>query len=124
MGPTPSRRPRVLIVDDEVLIGRVLARTLGQFADVAVAHSGSEALGKIAEATERFDLVICDVMMPGMCGPELFARVKEADPPTARAFIFVTGGASPSQLAEMNATGAPCMQKPLEVQAIRSLLRV
>jgi CheY-like chemotaxis protein len=127
MGQPHARRPRVLVVDDEVLIGRVLARALGQFADVEVAHSGNEALKKVTErraAGEGFDLVICDVMMPEMCGPEVFDRVKAVDPTTAAAFVFVTGGATPEQLASMAATGMPCMQKPLEVDAIRSLLRV
>jgi CheY-like chemotaxis protein len=124
MGPT-SNRPRVLVVDDEVLIGRVLARALGQFADVDVAHSGAEAVAKVSErraAGQRFDLVICDVTMPEMCGPDVHARVKEFDPETARAFVFVTGGASPELLARMHATGVRCMQKPLDVEAIRALV--
>lgn len=125
MGPTQARRPHVLVVDDEALIGRVLARALNQFADVEVAHSGAEALEIIANggSTGRgFDLVVCDVMMPEMSGPELFGRVKALDPATAGTFVFVTGGASPEEDASMKATGAPCMQKPLDVDAIRALL--
>jgi CheY-like chemotaxis protein len=113
------------VVDDEVLIGRVLARALGQFADVVVVTSGAEAIRKITEAHaagEGFDLVICDVMMPEMCGPDVYGRVKDLDPAVAAAFVFVTGGASPEQLASVQATGAPCMQKPLDVAAIRALL--
>lgn len=127
MGNPPAlSRPRVLVVDDEVLIGRVLERTLGQFAEVTVAHSGAEALTKLdalRAAGATFDLVVCDVTMPAMTGPELYARVKEVDPISASRFVFVTGGASPENLASMNATGAPCMHKPLDVEAIRALLR-
>jgi CheY-like chemotaxis protein len=126
MGSTPSlARPRVLVVDDEVLIGRVLVRTLGQFAEVEVAHSGAEALRKIDALRADggyFDLVVCDVTMPEMTGPELHAKVQGVDARTASRFVFVTGGASPENLASMNATGAPCMNKPLDVAALRALL--
>jgi CheY-like chemotaxis protein len=125
MRAPPSRRARVLIVDDEALIGRVVARALGPFAEVEVAVSGSEALRKIDEGRAsgtRFDLVVCDVMMPVMSGPELFARVKKVDPATAGAFVFVTGGASEDQLSLLSATGVPCLFKPLDVDAILTLL--
>ncbi len=126
MGPTEGYRPHVLVVDDEALIGRVLARALGPFADVEVALSGAEALEIIMKgiSSRRFDLVVCDVMMPEMSGPELFGRVKALDPATAGAFVFVTGGASPEAQERMKATGAPCMQKPLDVEAIKALLEV
>jgi CheY-like chemotaxis protein len=123
-----SRRPRVLIVDDEVLIGRVLARALGHFAEVEVARSGAEALEAMARARaigagdECFDLVICDVMMPEMSGPALLDHVKAHHPAEARAFVFVTGGASPEEQEKLEGAGAPCMQKPLDVEAIRALL--
>lgn len=126
MGLTQMRRPHVLVVDDEALIGRVLARALGPFADVEVAHSGAEALEIITSGIpgRGFDLVVCDVMMPEMSGPELFGRVKALDPTTAGAFVFVTGGASPEEHASMQATGARCMQKPLDIEAIKALLEV
>jgi CheY-like chemotaxis protein len=125
MSLAPLRRSRVLIVDDEALIGRVVARALGPYAEVEVAISGPEALRKIDEGRacgSRFDLVVCDVMMPEMSGPELFALVKEVDPATAGAFVFVTGGASDDQRSLLNATGVPCLNKPLDVDALRTLL--
>jgi CheY-like chemotaxis protein len=121
----PQARPHVLVVDDEALLGRVLARALGQFAEVDVAQSGDEALRKIASAVEdgsRFDLVVCDVMMPEMSGPELFGRVKAVDPASAKVFVFVTGGATPEHIASIKATGVRCMHKPLDVDSIRALL--
>jgi CheY-like chemotaxis protein len=126
MGSPLSRRPRVLIVDDEVLIGRVLARALGQFAEVAVARSGAEALEAMVRAREAgnegFDLIVCDVMMPEMSGPALLDHVRAHHPAEAKAFVFVTGGASREEQEKIESTGAPCMQKPLDVEAIRALL--
>ena len=73
--------PRVLIVDDQPEIARALSRVFAADAKVTIAQSGKDALTHIE--TTSFDLVICDVMMPGMTGPELFEHVKAIDPRTA-----------------------------------------
>jgi CheY-like chemotaxis protein len=115
----------VLVVDDEALVGRVLVRTLGATAEVEVAACGIDALRMILGARAAgcgFDLVVCDVMMPGMSGPDLFEQVKDADRSAANAFVFVTGGASDKERAKVVATGALCLQKPLDVEALLALL--
>jgi CheY-like chemotaxis protein len=116
----------VLVVDDEELVGRVLVRALGANADVEVSLRGADALRVILGARSAgrgFDLVFCDVMMPGMSGPDLFEQVKEADRDAADVFVFVTGGASDNERAKVTATGVPCFHKPLDVEAILALLR-
>jgi CheY-like chemotaxis protein len=117
----PSR-PRVLIVDDDPAVGRSFARVLAAEAEVDVAGSSAEALDRI-ERGESFDLVVCDVMMPGMTGPQLFDRVKALNPVTAAAFVFVTGGATREEESRMRATGARCLSKPLAMETVRQLLR-
>jgi CheY-like chemotaxis protein len=115
----------VLVVDDEELVGRVLVRALGANADVEVALRGADALRMILAARSAgrvFDLVVCDVMMPGMSGPDLFEQVRDADRDAADAFVFVTGGASDKERAKVEATGVPCFHKPLDVEAILALL--
>jgi CheY-like chemotaxis protein len=114
-------RPRVLIVDDDPSVGRSLARVLAAEAEVEIATSSAEALEKIEGGT-RFDLVVCDVMMPGMTGPKLFDRVKTLDPRTAATFVFVTGGASLEEESHMHATGARWIAKPLAMATVRQLL--
>ena len=112
----------MLIVDDDPAVGRSMARMVGPDATVLVAASGAEALEWI-ERGERFDLVLCDVMMPGMTGPQLFDRVRALDPATAATFTFMTGGAPPDERAHVQATGARCLAKPVELAAIRLLLK-
>ncbi len=79
---------RVLIVEDEAGIAEVLADLLGDEGyETAVSVDGA-ALGAVAEAPPA--LILLDVMMPGMDGPEVCRRLK-ADPRTARVpVVFVT----------------------------------
>ncbi len=118
----PACHPRVLIVDDDPAVGRSLARVLAAYAKVDVAASSAEALDKL-ERGESFDLIVCDVMMPGMTGPQLFERVRALDPRAAAAFVFMTGGASKEEELRMHATGARWLTKPIEMAAIRQLLK-
>lgn len=70
---------RILIVDDEELICRILARRLiKEGYSCATAHDGKEALNLFY--TERFSLIISDIKMPEMDGLDLLRTVKAADP--------------------------------------------
>jgi two-component system cell cycle response regulator len=72
---------RILVVDDVVANVRLLeARLTSEYYDVAVAYSGADALALVAATP--FDLVLLDVMMPGLDGLEVCRRIK-ADPRTA-----------------------------------------
>jgi signal transduction histidine kinase len=88
----PLRRARVLVVDDEVAIGRALARSLGRYHDVVTLTSGKEALARIASG-ERFDAILSDLMMPEVTGMELHEELSRIAPDQAKRMIFLTGGA-------------------------------
>lgn len=80
---------RILIVDDEPALARLLARLLEREHQVTC----DGPLGVIArvERGERFDLVLCDVLMPDLDGFELHDRVGAIDAEQARRFVFMTG---------------------------------
>jgi len=67
----------VMIVDDEVQIVDLIKLTLGDTYTFMEAHSGEEALKKISE--QKPDLILLDIMMPGMDGYEVAKRLR-ADP--------------------------------------------
>jgi CheY-like chemotaxis protein len=87
----PSGRPRrILIVDDEEPIARFVDRTLRTAGyDTVVAHDAQSALAAAAGASAPFDLLITDLMMPGMTGDEL-ARVMRRDEPNLKV-LYLTG---------------------------------
>jgi CheY-like chemotaxis protein len=112
---------RVLVVDDEPLVGRAVARVLGQRHEVLVATSGREALALIDDGRD-FDLVLCDLMMPGMSGMELYAAVATRAAELLDRFVFLTGGAFTVEAeAFLNSTRAERIIKPFDSAALRLL---
>jgi len=78
-----------LLVDDEDMLHRSIARTLADF-EVVCAKSGAEALSILAQDSD-FDAILSDVIMPLMSGAELFARCYRANPRLAQRFVFASG---------------------------------
>src|SRR4051794_24684279 len=78
--PDVPRRSRVLIVDDEDLMRRFAKHVLvSEGYEAVVASDGSHAL-EVAARYDGFDLLLTDLMMPGMCGDAVAARLREASP--------------------------------------------
>jgi PAS domain S-box-containing protein len=87
-----SVRGRVLIVDDEEAMVRMLQRMLSRYHEVVTASSGIEGRA-ILEGDEAFDLILCDLMMPEMTGMDLHRWLVERNFALAEQVVFLTGGA-------------------------------
>ncbi|MEO6576845.1 MAG: response regulator, partial [Polyangiaceae bacterium] len=108
----PGKPARILVVDDDKLVRTGLRRVLERHHDVTLAANGERALELIVETP--FDLVICDLIMPGMNGMELFAAVQRDAPHQAERFAFLTGGTSSVKAREfLAAVKNPRAFKPL-----------
>ena len=88
----PEERPRVLLVDDDILIGHAIKRALEPPYDVVAVDSAAAALDKL-RAGERFALILSDLRMPEMDGMAFEAEVRQIDPALADRMGFLTGGA-------------------------------
>jgi signal transduction histidine kinase/ActR/RegA family two-component response regulator len=86
-------RLRVLVIDDEPEIRRALRRILQAKHDVALCSNGSEAI-ELLTAGERFDVILCDLLMPEMTGIELFRELEHRFRSQAERVVFMTGGAT------------------------------
>jgi CheY-like chemotaxis protein len=83
-----EKKRRILVVDDEITVCKSIRQAiLSNDHDVDMALSGEEALKKDKE--NAYDLIITDLMMPGISGLDLLKAVKEARP--AANVIMVTG---------------------------------
>jgi two-component system cell cycle sensor histidine kinase/response regulator CckA len=104
--PPPSphgRRPRVLVVDDELPIANTMRELLGLEHDVVVATGGREALAVVRSGAD-FDVIFCDLMMPGMSGVDLYEQLALSRPGLERKIVFMTGGAFTARAAEFLAS--------------------
>jgi CheY-like chemotaxis protein len=125
LAPPSSRavhRSRILVIDDDPLIGKLTRRCLAPQHDVNATTNATDALARIS-AGERFDVILCDMMMPIMTGAGLHDALLDVAPEQAERMIFLTGGAFTQQtrsfLAEL-----PNRQlaKPFTVEALRAIV--
>lgn len=127
--PAPERpgpeTARLLVVDDEPEIRRGLQAMLRRFGRVDVAESAAEARALLSPG-ERYDLVLCDLMMPGESGEELYGWITSARPDLAPRVAYVTGG-GPRLVASQSAVtaqdGPPCLLKPFRRQELYEFVR-
>jgi CheY-like chemotaxis protein len=91
-GRAGARRGRVLVVDDDLQVCRLIARLLEPEHEVVTVVSAAQALDLI-RGGERFDIVLCDLVMPQMTGMDLHAELTRAVPGMAEKMVFMTGGA-------------------------------
>lgn len=122
--PEPSRQWRVLLVDDEPELARLVSRLLRPHRVESV-PDGTKALARL-RADSEFDAVVCDLMMPRMSGVELHRQMAEVTPELAQRTVFLTGGTfSDDCEAHLADVQLPCVMKPFRRDdLIRALQRV
>jgi DNA-binding NtrC family response regulator len=112
----------VLIIDDERPVVESLAVALGDDHDVTAIGSAADARALIASG-ERFDVVLCDLVMPGETGMQLFEHVQKSYPTLAPRFVFMSGGAFlPEAERFLQRVPNPRIDKPFDVAAMRRLV--
>jgi CheY-like chemotaxis protein/two-component sensor histidine kinase len=115
----PARRGKVLVVDDETAIGSAIRRTLGRDHDVTVLSKAREALDRVA-AGERFDVILCDLMMPEVTGMDLHDELARTCPEQLERVIFMTGGAfTPRAQAFLQGMTHRRLDKPFDPKVLR-----
>jgi CheY-like chemotaxis protein len=118
-------RGRVLVVDDEVAVGRTIERALRDEHEVTLVSDSREALRLLTSPGARYDLVFCDLSMPHVNGAQLHERVRTHDPSMVERFVFITGGAVDESLKTfLAATPNECLPKPFRnIESVRVIAR-
>jgi two-component system NtrC family sensor kinase len=122
----PVEGPVLLIVDDEEPIRRALRRFFERRGwIVEEAHDGVEGdrLLSAPDASQRYVAILCDLRMPGLDGPELYARVNERTPELARRFVISTGDVVGETAAAFLASiDSPVLEKPYELATVDAIV--
>jgi two-component system, OmpR family, response regulator len=120
-----KEKKRILVVDDEPSITRLLKLNLEQTGDYAVA---TENVARAALATaERFqpDLILLDVMMPGLDGGNLATAFQASPKLKGVPIVFVTAAVTREELRRRSGLvgGEPFLAKPVNVREVLACLQ-
>jgi len=118
-----NERTRALVVDDDEKLAKLLAVALGREHEVTVATSGREALARV-EAGERFDLMLCYLMLPGVSGMDLHERVAAVEPELVERILIMTGGAyTPRAVEFLERASIARIEKPFRLAELLRVVR-
>ncbi|TFI59862.1 PAS domain-containing hybrid sensor histidine kinase/response regulator, partial [Sphingomonas parva] len=120
--PLPGARRSALVVDDEADIAETIGELLEREGfDVTVASDGAAALRALDH--RDFDVVLSDLRMPGVNGPEMYERLREIRPHLLSRVAFVTGDTLGASMDEfLRESGRPVLEKPFTRAGVRCLV--
>jgi DNA-binding response OmpR family regulator len=106
---------RILIIDDDPVLSRVMAEALSEY-NVTVAENAEVALDLYQK--DPFDLVLCDLVLPGMSGLEFIERIREKHP-RARLIVASAHGSGENLLATLRQNVVDFLVKPFSAEDLR-----
>lgn len=121
-GATATRaRPKLLLVDDEPIVLRMIAQALAPEWDVTCAADGREALGLLERGS--YAGILCDLMMPNLDGMGLAEAVARRDPSLRERMVFLSGGAVTEEAqAFVERPDVVTLAKPLRLTELARVL--
>lgn len=115
-------RPTILVVDDETINIELLADLLEDDYDVSFATGGEQAL--MLAAGDRPDLILLDVLMPGMDGYDVCARLKQDEVTAGIPVIFITAlGDTEAETRGLDLGAVDYVTKPISPAILRARIR-
>ena len=111
--------PKILLVDDNAVVRDMLVDLVGSLGYVADAASGgTEALALFDR--NRYDIVLTDLLMPGMSGWEVLAAVRQRDPRMPVVIITGTPAVGDPRASQ---PGVAVLKKPVDVKALDETIK-
>ena len=119
-GSIPVGRAHILVVDDDGPLGAALLKMLREH-DVKLVQDADSALAELAKG--NYDLVLCDVMMPGVSGIDLYELARTRWPGLEQTIVLMTGGVFTDRAREFfRHNDVPVLEKPFTREHVRKLL--
>ena len=115
--------PRVLVIDDEQLLGQTIQLGLEDTMQVELETSGEKGLKRLLD-DEGFQLVLCDLSLPDLSGIEIYAKVASERPELTNRFVVMTGGAVSNESRDfLENYDGPLLNKPFTLSQVESLIQ-
>ena len=110
------------MIDDDVLFGNAVGRALSRQHDVKVLTRARAALDLLATGA-RFDVILCDLMMPVLTGMDFYDQLATHRKDQADRIVFLTGGAFTTGAREfLDRVPNVRMEKPFDIKTLRALV--
>ncbi len=119
---TPSRRARLLVIDDDEAVAAAMARLLGLRHDVVTETDPRAALARFARG-EVFDVTFCDLTMPNTSGADFYEALVCSAPEAAPRVVFMTGGAFTEEARSfLDGVSNASLTKPFTLEAVEAIV--
>ena len=114
---------KILVVDDEPTTLQLLTHLLSSEGyDVESTEDAATALEKIK--SQRYNLILLDIKLPGMSGIELYESIQKVARSLASRVVFITGDAmAPDTMSFLSRTKAPHITKPFDIKKLKRTVR-
>jgi CheY-like chemotaxis protein len=120
--PKTSVRPRILVIDDEPLLGQTIRLGLGDSLDVTCEVSGEAGLTRVL-SDEDYAVVLCDLSLPDRHGSEIFAELSRSRPGLVSRFVVMTGGAVSEQARDfLDGHEGHVLTKPFTLKDVQAMV--
>jgi PAS domain S-box-containing protein len=117
------RRGRILVIDDDPMVAAVVRRTLSQDHEIVTCNLSEHAL-ELLRSGDRFDVILCDVMMPNMTGVDFWRELESFAPHETGRIVFLTGGAFATQARQfLDSVPNLHIEKPFMPETLRAIVR-
>lgn len=107
----PRLHGRVLVVDDDEIVAKSVARMLASTHDVQVINDARKASAALLQGA-TFDVVVCDLLMPHLSGIEIYKKLREVKPEQAERFVFMSGAFTAEASEFLERVSNPRLPKP------------
>ena len=115
--PAIDKMPnRILIIDDDPVLSRVMSEALAEY-EVTIAGTAEEGLALYRK--QPYDLVLIDLVLPGMSGLEFIEEIR-ASYPRARLIVASAQGTGENLLASLRQNVVDFLVKPFSMEDLRS----
>jgi CheY-like chemotaxis protein len=119
-----ANNSRILVLDDEPNIQSVLAQSLQRRGyEVDIASNGLDGLAYLSRTS--YDLILCDIRMPGINGVDFYREVQAKDKKVAKKIIFITGDTANKMTRDfIEENQVKCLRKPFELADLLQVIRL
>ena len=118
-----GERPKVLFVDDDWKMLSSYRTMVTGYLDAEFVASSDDAFNRLLSSSPP-EIVVCDVVMPGLSGADIYRRAVLLDPRWANRFVFITGAASTPSVAEfLNTLNVRVFHKPVAADRLLDILK-